>query len=125
MVLGLVAALGAAVAWTFTTAAFFVTSTSPADGDQSALQDTTISATFSAPVNAATLTAASFSLTDSSGAIVPGSITYDNATFTATLHPTASLAAGASYTAHLAGTVAAADGTALPAPHALPQLPQW
>ncbi|HEY3183437.1 MAG TPA: Ig-like domain-containing protein, partial [Gaiellaceae bacterium] len=109
--------LQSAASWTFTTAAFFVTSTTPADGAQSALQDTDVTATFSAAVATATLTTSSFWLTDSSGATIPAALSYDSATTTAKLRPNAPLAAGALYSAHVAASVTATDGTPLPAPH--------
>src|SRR5439155_21099340 len=62
--------LQSAVSWTFTTGSFFVVSTFPADGAQSAPHDAAVTATFSADADAATITSTTFSLTDSTGATV-------------------------------------------------------
>jgi hypothetical protein len=53
-----------------------------------------------------------FSLRNSSGASVPGTVTYDAATATLSLTPMSQLAAGEQYTASVSG-VRAVDGTAL------------
>jgi hypothetical protein len=57
--------------------------------------------------------ATSFTVADSSGAVVPASVTYNDATKTATLTPNASLAGGATYTAKVDTTVKGLDGTGM------------
>jgi hypothetical protein len=99
----------APLSWSFTTAAQapdnvppIVTSVSPAHEATDVGATTTISATFSEPINSATVTGASFTLTSASGAVA-ATITYDSATRTATLQPHAPLAAGTTYLARIAG----------------------
>ena len=70
--------------------------------DRSAGVSTTpISATFSAPVDPATVNTSTFSLRDAGGAIVPASVTYDPATRTALLTPSTPLQPLADYTARV------------------------
>ena len=99
----------APVSWSFTTAAPApdtapptVIAISPADAATNISATTAISATFSEPIDSATVTGASFTLTSASGAVA-ATITYDIATRTATLQPHAPLAAGTTYTARIAG----------------------
>jgi hypothetical protein len=64
-----------------------------------------------------TITAATFTLTPSGGgAAVPATVSYNATTFTATLTPTAALAAGTTYTAQLSTAVKASDGMPLASP---------
>jgi hypothetical protein len=111
-------AMTAAVTWTFTTLAPppppTVTSTAPADGASYVARSTTVTATFSRDMDASTLTATSFTLTGPSGA-VSASVSYDSTSHVATLTPAAPLAGGATFTARVAATVAAGDGTPLAA----------
>lgn len=78
------------------------------------LQNTSVSATFSADMNAATLTPASFTLQDSStGTPVPGTVRYDAASRTATFTPVSLLRRGTQYVANLSSAVRNANGTPL------------
>jgi hypothetical protein len=79
-----------------------VTAVSPTPGALYVPVSTNVKATFSKPINAATL---AFAVTDSSSAAVAGSVVYDNNSRTATFTPSTALAAGASFTA----TVQASD----------------
>jgi hypothetical protein len=111
--------LAANYAWSFTTAAApdttppTVTSTSPADAATEIAVGSSVSATFSEPMNNATLTNASFTLQAAGGGGVAGSVSVTGNTVT--LNPTANLAAGTAYTATI--TTAAKDvaGNALAA----------
>jgi hypothetical protein len=99
----------APVSWSFTTAALApdaapptIVSLSPADSATNVGVITAISATFSEPIDSATVTGVSFTLTSASGAVA-AEIMYDPATRSATLLPHAPLAAGTTYTATIAG----------------------
>lgn len=125
--------LSAAFVWSFVTgpAAALdttrptVTVTLPLAGATEVPINTKISATFSEPMNPATLTAASFSVTNTTaGAAVAGTVTYVAASRTATFTPAlaASLASGSLYTAtismaatDLAGNALAGNTASLPA----------
>ena len=80
-----------------------VISNSPASGDLNASTATSVTATFSEPMDPATIDASTFELRDAADAIVPGVVSYDPASRTATLNPDAALAAASSYTATLRG----------------------
>jgi hypothetical protein len=69
--------------------------------------------TFSEPMAAATIGAATVFLRDASGAAAPATVSYDAASRTARLAPGAPLAAGATYTGTVKGTVTDAAGNAL------------
>lgn len=92
-----------------------VVSTTPPAGAAGVDTGAVVSATFSRAMDPATITAISFTLVGPSGAVA-GGVTYDGPSDTATLTPTAPLAAGTAYTATLATAITAADGTALAAP---------
>lgn len=80
----------------------------------SAVTNEPVAATFSEPIDAATLTAASFTLT--SGAVatpVAGSVAFDAATDTAVYTPTLALTVATEYTATLSTDVADVAGNAL------------
>ena len=66
-------------------------------------------------MNAATITASSFTLTPQGGSAVAAAVSYDNATQTATLDPTSPLGAGTTYTARLTATIADPAGNTLQA----------
>jgi hypothetical protein len=94
--------------WTFTTGADVVVtppeilSTVPKNLATGVPLNQAVSATFSEAMNPLTLTSSTFLLyqgTSASGTPIPATITYDAVNFIATLTPTASLAAGTSYTA--------------------------
>jgi methionine-rich copper-binding protein CopC len=77
-----------------------VTAQSPASGATKVAPTTTVTATFSEPVQSGTI---SFVLKDAQNNTVPSSTSYTAATQTATLTPNAALAYGATYTATLSG----------------------
>ena len=63
-------------------------------------------ARFSEPMTASTVNATTVTMRDASGTAVPGSVTYDAATQTATLDPTAALAGSTTYTVTVKGGTA-------------------
>jgi hypothetical protein len=75
----------------------------PAAAASGVVRTTSVRATFSEAVNAATVTAANVELRDGANALVPATLTYDAGSLTATLQPSAALAYGASYTARVRG----------------------
>jgi hypothetical protein len=77
-----------------------VTSTAPASGATGVPATTTVSAVLSEPVQPGTV---AFALRTAAGAAVPAAQSYDAASRTATLTPTAALAAAAQYTATVSG----------------------
>ncbi|MGN6575118.1 MAG: N,N-dimethylformamidase beta subunit family domain-containing protein, partial [Nocardioides sp.] len=93
------------VSWTFTTAAAdttkpTITSRVPAPGATGVSSGTKVSAVFDEPVQQSTI---SFELRNPSNTLVAGSTAYDSATRTATLTPSAALAASTTYTARVSG----------------------
>jgi len=107
--------LAAPASWSFTTTAQSttpptVTSTAPGDG---APKDTTVSAVFSRALDPTTVTTSTFTLRQPDGSLVPARADYDPATLRATLTPTSPLTGATTYTARLAGSISAADGTPL------------
>ena len=80
-----------------------VTGTSPAHGATGVPTTSAVSATFSEPLDPATVNSGSFVLNDSTGAGIGASVGYDAASRTATLTPGAPLAVGRSYTAIVKG----------------------
>jgi methionine-rich copper-binding protein CopC len=96
-----------------------VVSTVPADLASGVSTTAAITATFSEPMDAATITGATFFVRPTAGgANVPGAVTYNSANNTATFTPTGSLAGGTAYTAtvttgakDLAGNPLAANKT--------------
>jgi hypothetical protein len=108
--------LPADVTWTFTTGAGApptVASVSPADGAGSVSVGTTVRATFDRDMTASTITSSSFTLTPQVGNAVAATVTYDAATDTAILTPSAALDPSRQYTATLTTAVKGADGTSL------------
>ena len=87
----------------------------PADGSTGLPSSAAPSVTFSRPMDVASVVAG-FTLERTGGGSVAATVSYDGATRTATLVPSAPLAQGVSYTARLLATVASADGVALAAP---------
>jgi hypothetical protein len=77
-----------------------VTSRTPASGATGVAATTTATATFSEPVQSGT---AAMVLRTSGGATVPSTVAYDPAAATATLTPTAALAASTTYTVTVSG----------------------
>lgn len=75
------------------------------------LQDVTVSATFSTAMGPDTVNADSFTLQDSAGAPVSGTVRYDAASHTATFMPAALLRRGVRYVATLSSDIRDAAGT--------------
>jgi hypothetical protein len=85
-----------------------VTSVTPADDNVAVCPNSAIiSATFSKPMNPATINTSTFSVTGPSGASVAGQVTYASATDTATFTPLASLAPNTKFSATI--TIGATD----------------
>src|SRR3989475_315938 len=107
--------LGTASVWSFTTdVAPTVTAQAPPNGATGVPLTTTVSATFSKPMNAATITTASFTMRAAGAAVkVPATVALNAAGTIATLTPTTPLAAGTIYTATVASTVADTVGNPL------------
>ena len=77
-----------------------VTSATPGAGTRNNSASTAPSATFSEPVQPSTV---SFTVTDSSGNAVPGSVSFNSNDTVATFTPTNSLATGTTYTVSISG----------------------
>ena len=104
------------VVWMFTTAPpATVISTIPLNGATAVAVNTAVSATFSEPMNPATINAATFTLTGPGATPVAGTVTY--AGTTATFTPTAVLATSTPYTATITTGAMDPAGTALAANH--------
>jgi YD repeat-containing protein len=80
-----------------------VTSFSPAAGATNVNANTNVTVTFSEAMNPATVNGSTVELRDPSNALVSATVSYNAASFTATLDPTASLLAGITYTARVRG----------------------
>src|SRR3989454_96706 len=108
-------ALGTNVAWSFTNdVAPTVTAQAPTPNATGVGISTTVTVAFSKPMNAASITTATFRLRAArSAADVPATVTVNAARTAATLSPSSPLAAGKLYTATLAGSVTDVAGTAL------------
>ena len=105
------AALAANFVWTFTTAPPpTVVSTVPANGASVVPVNTLVSATFSGPMNPATITGTTFTVTGPGTTPVAGVVTYSGTT--ATFTPTAALANSTLFTATI--TTEAKDPTGAP-----------
>jgi hypothetical protein len=74
-----------------------ITSISPAAGASGVATSTNVRVTFDKAMNAATINSATFVLRDSTNTTVPAAVTYDPATFRATLTPNATLAFSSLY----------------------------
>src|SRR5439155_1068221 len=110
--------LAAPVQWTFTTTAapLIVTAKPPPDGATGGATTAALTVTFSRALDPLTVTSTSSSLTNSPGTSLSPSVSYDPATSTAALSPTAPLANGTSYSAHLSTALRSSDGVSLAAP---------
>ena len=93
-----------------------VTGSSPAAGATDVARTAPVTATFSRPMDAASLTTSSFTLRRADGSLVPASIAYDGTLARATLTPSAPLAYSATYTATVTTAARATDGRSLAAP---------
>ena len=80
-----------------------VTSTVPANGTTDVATTATIRVTFNEAIDSATVNSATFELRNASNALVTSTVSYNAATLTATLTPSAPLATGSSYTASVRG----------------------
>jgi hypothetical protein len=113
-------ALAANYVWTFTTASApnttrpTVIATIPLNGATNVPVNQVLSATFSKAMNAATINAATFTLTGPGTAAVAGQVAYASVSNTATFTPTANLAAGI-YTATITTGATDLSGNALAA----------
>ena len=87
----------------------------PPDGAIDAPVWPEIRATFRDAMDAGSIDSASFTLVDSAGHKVPGTVTYSPAARTAALAPAGVLAYGETYIAHLARTIRTTGGAALSA----------
>ncbi len=96
-------ALAAPYTWMFTTVTApipTVTATTPGNGITGVNVSNALTATFSQPMNASTITTTTFTLATTSGNTpVTGTVTYNSGTQTATFTPGAALASSTSYTA--------------------------
>ena len=107
--------MASAYVWSFSVAAVApapptLTAFTPVAGSGSVSTATAATATFSRGMDPNTLTTASFTLTSAAGS-VPGTVSYDAPSATATFTPAVPLTPSTTYTAQLAGTISAADGT--------------
>jgi hypothetical protein len=80
-----------------------MTLAAPASGSTGVAAVANIVATFNEPLNATTVSTASFELRDSAGALVPGTVTYDGTARTATFDPSGGLSYSTTYTATIRG----------------------
>ncbi|MGQ9698946.1 MAG: Ig-like domain-containing protein, partial [Armatimonadota bacterium] len=92
-----------------------VVATVPANGDLRAPVAAGASVMFSVAMDPNTLNTSTFVVKDSSNKVVPGTVTYDAAHFTAKFTPSAPLAEGVSYTAVVTTGAKDAGGTPLQA----------
>ncbi len=92
-----------------------VTSTAPDDGATNVSPTATVRATFSEPVDPATVTAATFAV-DAAGTPVDGTVGYDARSRTATFTPDAPLARDTGHTARLGTGIEDVAGNALTTP---------
>ena len=112
-------AMAANFVWSFTTGLFtntvppVITATNPVNGAIDVFIDTTVSATFNIAMDPTTITSATFTLIDGSGATVSGTVSYDAASQIAVFMPAANLAANTTYTALVSSLVTDLSGNAL------------
>jgi len=86
-----------------------VRSVGPADGATDVPVSTLVTATFNISLNVATVNTNTFFLEGPLG-LVPGAVGYDPATYTAIFTPSAALAYGTTYTAHLTTGIQSEEG---------------
>jgi len=99
--------------WAFTTSTPpAVAAVTPATGATGVAIGSTLTVTFSEAMNASTISGSTIQLTGPSGVTVPATVTYNSATFTATLTPSANLANSTTYTAVVLGGASGAKDTA-------------
>lgn len=112
--------LAAAYPWTFTTVsatAPTVTTTVPTSGATGVNVANALTATFSVPMNSATLTASTVTLTGPGNTPVSGLISYNTGTSTVTFQPNASLAYNTLYTVTITTGAQSSAGAALASPY--------
>jgi Domain of unknown function (DUF4082)/Bacterial Ig-like domain/Bacterial Ig domain len=80
-----------------------VAAMSPANGATGVSATTVVTATFGEAMNATTINTSTFELRNAGNVLVPATVTYDAGSFTATLTPSSSLAAPATYTVTVKG----------------------
>ena len=104
--------LPVAVSWTFTAGNDppSVLAKSPAAGATGVPTSSVVSAVFSRDMDVSSITAATFTVTESGGTVVPGAISYDAAARKATFTPASLLLTSMTYTVRIDGSVRAADG---------------
>ena len=86
-------------------------------GASPVLSSAGITVQFNEGVLASTINSSTFVLTNSSGTVVPATVTYNGSTYTATLTPSSTLASSANYTATVTTGITDSAGHALPAPY--------
>ena len=92
-----------------------VLETTPEPAETHVARNTTVTAIFSEPINASSVTATTFTVTPAGGAAVPGTVATSGTT--ATFTPTSPLAYGTTYTARLTTGVMDLGGNALTQAH--------
>jgi hypothetical protein len=85
------------------TTAPLVSANTPANGATGVAVSSSVTATFNEPIDPATVTTATFELRNAANALVAASVSYNAATRTATLTPSAALAAATTFTATVRG----------------------
>jgi O-glycosyl hydrolase len=108
--------LPAPYTWSFTTvkaAVPTVSATVPTSSATNVNTASALTATFSGPMNAATLTTSTFTLTATGGSAVAGIVTYISGTNTAVFTPSAALAPSATFTATITMGAQSSAGAAL------------
>ncbi|HVD61166.1 MAG TPA: Ig-like domain-containing protein, partial [Gemmatimonadaceae bacterium] len=90
-----------------------VTATNPLNGATAIARAATISATFSEPIDQATLTTTTFALKTSGGTTISGAVTYNSATKTAVFTPSGPLPNATTFTATLTTGVKDVPGNRL------------
>jgi hypothetical protein len=109
---GNVSAVSSARTLTVDTTPPTVNSVSPADTATGVTPNTNVTATFSEPMNAGTVSDQSFTLSKA-GSTVSAQVTYDQTSRTATLDPAGDLQAGATYDAKITTSVKDSAGNGL------------
>ncbi|MGB0075500.1 MAG: Ig-like domain-containing protein [Terracidiphilus sp.] len=108
------AALAANDSWSFTTVYQpDVAATQPGSNAMGVSTSQALTATFSQPMNSATINASTFTLSVAGGAAVAGVVTYNTTTAVAAFTPNAALAGGTQYTATITTGATSAEGVAL------------
>jgi O-glycosyl hydrolase len=108
--------LPAPYTWSFTTVKGIVptvTSVTPTSGATNVNAANPVTATFSEPMNAATLTTSTFTLTATGSPATTGTVAYNTGTQTATFTPSVALAPNTAYTATITTGAQGATGAAL------------